>query len=244
MPELIENLNWAIDQARAATSKQVLIVVEDVDKIDPDAALEIFKGHSTTLTTQIKAAMIYTLPTALRYSYDFNIIRQSFNKVCSLPNIATHHPDKSPIPEGIDTLRNLVLARVEENLIDTDAMILLLQSCGGIPSQLIVMVRDAALYASAVRNTAQITTEDVNYVIKDLRDNFLRPALSEQDIVMLRKRHQTHQLTKEPSEESLLYNGSLIDYGNGEPWCDANPVLWPLLENGDGNTQSSTSEED
>jgi hypothetical protein len=43
-------------------------------------------------------------------------------------------------------------------------------------------------------------------------------------------------LTNEPDKQRLLHNGTLIEYHNDEPWCDAQPVLWYLLEQNDDKT--------
>jgi len=235
MPELIRNLNWVISEAEE-NGKRLLIIIEGLDKIDLDSAASIFRDHAPTITAP-KATMIYTFPVALRHSDHANTIRLSFSGLHFLSNMATRQADGTENPQGVASLREVVLARMEPQLIESAALDLLVQANGGIPVWLVFLMRTAALYALA-RDTAavQITVADAHNAIKDLRRDILL-SLTRHDLDVLRARHADRQLTNDADEQRLLYNGSLIEYSNGELWCDAHPALWSILEQtGDDNS--------
>lgn len=240
MPELIDRLNWVIEQAEAASSKRMLIVVEGLDKVDLKSATDIFRDHAPTITAP-KASMIYSFPLALRHSEHYQTIRLSFPQVYFLPNIATHHADHSPDPDGNKTLRRLVEVRIENNLIAPEALDLVISSNGGIPVWLVFLMRSSALYALERSEEApQITLADTRNAVKELRREMLAP-LSQNDLQFLRARHQDRHLTNDADAQRLLYQGSLIEYFNDVQWCDAHPALWSLLEQMDDDDPNSES---
>ena len=229
MPELLRRLNWVIEQAELGGGRRLLIVVEGLDKVDLQTAIDIFRDHAPTITAP-KADMIYTCPIALRYSDHYNTIRLSFPEVCFLPNVGTRHSDGSVDTGGADILRKVALSRMEPQLIEPEALDLIVQANGGVPVWLVFLMRTAALYALERDEQARcITDEDAQNAIKELRREVLVP-LTRHDLEVLRERHRDRQLTNDADEQRLLYNGSVIDYTDGEPWCDVHPVLWPILE--------------
>jgi energy-coupling factor transporter ATP-binding protein EcfA2 len=240
MPELIRSLNWVIAEAERSGGKRLVIVVEGLDKVDLDTAITIFRDHAPTIIAP-RADMIYTFPLALRHSDHYNTIRLSFPEVCYLPNITTRHGDGTPDADGAAMLRRLVLARMDEALIEPAALDLLVAANGGIPVWLVFLMRAAALYALERSDAAtQITVRDAENAIRELRREVLVP-LTRHDRGVLRARHRDRRLSNDADEQRLLYNGSLIDYSNGEPWCDAHPVLWPLLERDDENADEESA---
>lgn len=232
MPDLIRHLNWVIAEAEKNSQKHLLIVVEGLDKVDLEAATQIFRDHAPTITSPI-TAMIYTCPLALRFSDHYNTLKLSFSEVRYLPNIAPRHRDNSPNPEGMATLRDIVLQRLEDRLIEPLAFDLILQACGGVPVWLVFLVRSAAVYAlNRSEQAVIIRAEDARSAIKELRREALAP-LSRRDLTVLRARHGDRRLTNDTDEQRLIYNGSLIEYDNDVQWCDAHPALWSLLEQAD-----------
>lgn len=239
MPELIGYLNWVIEEAERNSGKRILVIVEGLDKVDPASALSIFRDHTSTITAP-RATMIYTFPIALRHADDYNAIRLSFPQVYVLPNLATRHRDGTSDQDGEAYLQRLVLMRMEKELIDVNALDLIIHSNGGIPSWLVFLMRSAALYALTRTTGAQkITVDDAKRAIKELRTEGMAP-LSRKDVQTLRNRHRDHSLSNDPEDQRLLYNGSLIEYANDVAWCDAHPVLWSVLEQEDADDPRGT----
>lgn len=229
MPELIQRLNWVIEQAEGDGIRRLLIVIEDLDKIDLKSATDIFRDHAPTITAP-RATMIFTFPLALRHSDHYNTVRLSFPAIHFLPNLAIHHADGSPNQAGDDALRRLVRVRLEDRLIEPEALDLLVHSNGGVPVWLVSLMRSAVLYAlERDPQASAITLMDAQRAVQELRREGIAP-LTRRDIEVLRARHRDGQLSNDPDEQRLLYNGSLIEYFNAGQWCDAHPALWSLLE--------------
>jgi energy-coupling factor transporter ATP-binding protein EcfA2 len=228
MPELVAYLNHTIQIAEKSSGKRLLVIVEDIDKLDEQSAIEIFKNHTASLLAP-NAAMVYTFPIALRYSDHYANICKQFSMEFILPNFLAHNRDGSINPEHFKGLRTIVLNRLEEHLIDKDALEAIVPASGGIPNWLMRLMLNATNNARA-RNQITISETDANAAINHLRRE-LRAPLSRNDLETLTQRHQDHELTNDDTERRLLYNSSLIEYINGDQWCDAHPVLWSLLPN-------------
>jgi hypothetical protein len=230
MPQLLDHFNWVLREVHATlTPKRLLVLVEGLDKIDLQAARDIFRDHAPTITAP-QCAMIYTFPLALRHSDDYDTVSRAFDDARYLTNWTTRRVDGAAEELGVATLRNLVLARLKSTLIEEAALDLAIGSCGGIPVQLVRLVRSAAVLALVRSAKAkEITLPDMQEAVKDLRRELSAP-LSSSDWRKLHVCHTTRQLNNDPDMQRLLYNGALIDYSNGDPWCDVHPALWALLE--------------
>ncbi len=229
MPELIRRLNWVIGEAeRHLNPKRLLLVIEGLDKVDLDAARHIFRDHAPTITAP-HAAMIYTFPLALRYSEDYQTVLSAFNDDKFLSNLSLRHVSGAEDDRGRHALRQIVLSRMESNLVAEDALEQMIMASGGIAVQLVKLVNSAAIYALERNADAQsIELEDVRNAVKDLRRE-LAANLTLAEWRLLKERHNDRLLSNEPEIQQLLYKGALIEYSNDVQWCDVHPALWGLL---------------
>ncbi|MCX7792258.1 MAG: hypothetical protein N2378_16615, partial [Chloroflexaceae bacterium] len=214
MTELLRHLNWATEQAERVAGHRLPVIIEGLDKIDLEAARRIFLDHFATLNAP-KSNVIFTCPSALLYSEDFEQIRQQFSRIEILPNIPPKQRSGQADREGLRTLREIVLRRMAPHLIEEAALNRLVSASGGVPTILMRLVQNAATYAEG----ATITRQDVDRAILTERA-FLTPSLTEADWEILRQRRGDHWLTADREIKTLLYKGALVEYRNsqnGEP---------------------------
>ena len=231
MPELLRWLNFVIADAQAVLNpRQLLIVMEGLDKVYLDSARNVFRDHAPTLTS-VQATMIFTFPIPLRYSDDYQQVRSAFDgKVHVLHNFAPHHADGSDDDEGRAQLRRLVLARMEEGLIAPDALDYLIEVTGGVLAHLVQMMQNAVLYALDRQADAErIELIDMQRAVRELRDE-LSVNLSRQDWQILAARRHDRDPVLDAATQLLFYKNVLIEYSNERAWCDVHPALWGLLE--------------
>lgn len=230
MPRLVEWLNWVIEQAeKHLNPKSLLLVVENLDKVDLEAARHIFRDHAATIAA-LNATAIFTFPLPLRYSEDYQTVQRFFDHQVLLPNLRLRDADGNDDRGGREALGQIVLHRMNEDLITQEALDLLTVACGGIAKDLIKLVNQAALFALDRDDAARrIELGDAQNAIKELRRE-LAANLSLAEWRVLKARHRDRRLTNEPETERLLYKGALIEYPNDPHWCDVHPVLWSLLD--------------
>lgn len=230
MPELVRWLNWVIEEAeRHLNPRRLLLVVEGLDKVDLEAARHIFRDHAPTITA-LRAAMIYTFPLPLRYSEDYQNVQRYFDQHVLLPNLRLRHWNGDDDPQGRKTLRQIVLNRLNKDLMAPDALEHLIVASGGIVVDLVKLVNQAALFALERNDEARsIEISDAQNAIKELRRE-MAANLSLAEWRLLKARHRDRLLTNEAEIERLLQKGALIEYPNDPHWCDVHPALWSLLD--------------
>lgn len=143
--ELISIIDAMAQDVKKHSQKELVCIVEDLDKADIAVSQDIFYGHGKTLT-EPNIAIIYTFPVALQHNQNFTQIRQFFSDKITLPNFRVSERDGS-IGAGFTKLRTLVYQRIAEDLIDANALERIIAFSGGVPRILLQLARNAALEA-------------------------------------------------------------------------------------------------
>jgi len=227
LSELIEWMNFVVDEIRRRTEKRTLIVVEDIDKLDLEPARRLFLEHARTLTAP-RAMIIYSFPIALRYSTDFPQISPGFDEHFVLPNVRLNRREDGPDEAGRARMRQVVRRRLAEGLIEPQALETAVEASGGLMRTLVRLVRRAAVTAVS-RGARAITGADVEKAVLKVRADY-QAVLNDADYAVLAARHADKRLSSEPEVQRLLHNLSLLEYADGEPWCDVHPVVLLLME--------------
>ena len=92
VPQLIEFISRiirAIETHPEAENREVLIIVEDLDKPTLDVAVDLFYIKGPILV-QPQCKIIFTVPTALLYSGKYRVVRETFSPQFILPNFKIH----------------------------------------------------------------------------------------------------------------------------------------------------------
>ncbi len=227
LSELHDKINLVADLVYTNYKRPVLFFVEGTDKPDLQRARDIFLNHTYTLTA-FRAPTIYTFPIGLRYSADFNLIKDSFTETFMLPNLKVTNQDGSPNQPGLERLGEALMARLTADLIRAEATERIIRASGGLMRSLIRLVQRAAVSALAGGGT-QITADNAEAAITEERADFVA-GLSREDYPLLRDRHADKQLSADEGVLRLLQTRALLEYANGDPWCDVHPVALPLVQ--------------
>lgn len=227
LAELHDRINQVADLVSVNYKRPVLFFIEGTDKPDLNRAREIFLGHSYALTA-FRASVIYTFPIGLRYSAaDFNLIRDHFTETFMLPNLKVANRDGSPNQAGLTRLGEGLSVRMIDDLIQVEARDKIIQASGGLMRTLIQLTRRAAVNALAAGDHI-IAVDHVEPAIDEERAGFIA-GLSRKDYPVLHERHHDKQLSGDEAVLRLLQTRALLEYANGDPWCDVHPIALPLV---------------
>lgn len=137
LADLLDRMNWVIGEMERHSNKQVLFVVEDIDKLDIEKVRNLFLGYGRSLTAPI-ASIIYTFPAGLRYTTDWPFISQNyFGWYAMLPNVALQTRAGEPLPSGRRVLEQIVYRRLNKELVTPNALRMLIADSGGLVGTLI-----------------------------------------------------------------------------------------------------------
>lgn len=140
--ELVSIINDTISEIEK-TGEQVLIIIDNLEKIDPAKALHLFYDHATQLTQPL-CKIIYTFPISLKSSNDFMQIKINFSDVFIHPNIKIHEREgpEHTYPKGREFMKEIVSKRVSPDMFEPDALEYIIDMSGGVVREFIRIIRE------------------------------------------------------------------------------------------------------
>ncbi len=224
--ELVSRTNRLIEEIRSNARRPVLVMVEDLDKLSFERAMGLFLNHAALLA-ELRAHILFTFPIALRYAREFLQIRSHFSERFIVPNVMVYDRQGQLRPEGYRVMREIVERRVEPYLIDPEAIDLAVRMSGGIPLTLIQLIQSAILHGLAAGQD-RIGLPQMQSAVVQLQNDY-RGTLRPEDYGELLRYHRTRAFVNNERTREFLASLSLLEYNDGEPWCDVHPILLPLL---------------
>lgn len=202
-----------------------LILIDDMDKPELDRARAIFHDRREIMM-QPSCAIVYTVSSALFYSKEFDSIR---DQALFLPNINLHARtnELDLNREGFETLRRFVSVRMSPDLCESEALDLAITYSGGIFREMARIMR-TSIGRARRRHAARISAEDVEWAVIEIRNEYRR-ILDKGDVKLLKEIYRNKKLEYSEQMRPLLQLLAILEYRNGENWCDIHPVLRKLV---------------
>jgi len=227
--ELIDKIDTIALDIQVQTRRPVLVLVDDLDKLNLENARKLFCENHTALT-QPGFTIVYTIPSAILYEDSF-MGTSLLDATQYLSNVRLH-PKDSPThdSEGYQFFSDFIQRRMNSALLDPAARDALIEMSGGVPFAL-VFAMQSAIGNALQRDSKQVTMEDVPWARSQLRNPLLR-LLSDEDIAILRVIQRDHpdRLPHPKKQARLVYIQAALQYSNGVDWLDVNPVLDEVLK--------------
>lgn len=226
---LIKNINQIIMEIEMSTSKSVLMIIDDLDKINLKVAENLFAENGTILT-QPQCKIIYNTPAVFYYHPNTRLIDITFDNIYYLHNIKIQTINGEKSVEGLSFLKEVILKRIPQNLINPDALDKAVYMSGGNLRELLRLIQRACLEALTVEKQ-KISIEEVNKSIREIYNDYIR-TLSKEDYKLLSRIYKEKKMDDESKRERFLHliNGlSVIEYENDTLWYDVHPIVKELL---------------
>ena len=226
--ELVSIINDTISEIEK-TGEQVLIIIDNLEKIDPTKALHLFYDHATQLTQPL-CKIIYTFPISLKSSNDFMQIKINFSDVLIHPNIKINEREgvDHPYPKGREFMKEIVSKRVSPDMFEPDALEYIIDMSGGVVREFIRIIRDSAV--RAITRKKDLIDKDIAKEVVNGLKNIYQAQLSDEDYKVLMEVHQTKDIKRDEQLVGLLHNLSVLEYRNDRSWCDLNPIVRAILD--------------
>ncbi|MEM8642618.1 MAG: ATP-binding protein [Cyanobacteria bacterium P01_G01_bin.54] len=252
--ELIDKLNNVAEAIEAASGQEVLVIIDDLDKLDLGVAQDVYAKHIKTLF-QPEFRIIFTVPMAslremnlqARLTGESNgqLRSMSVTQLYAKPpkeTLTTRRPPemREPITKALDTFKKILERRIPERLIEPEAVELMVHYSGGVLRELIRLAHGCCgecllqVRRESENLEIKITTDVVEKVVKDLRNDFAKPA-SEPFYRILMYVYQT--LSDPVADDvghqkflNLLHSLYILEYEDDEVWYDVHPIVVELLE--------------
>jgi hypothetical protein len=241
LSELILNCNLLIaeikNQLNKVDKKNILFIIEDLEKVDLDVAEEIFYNFSKQLTS-ISCCFIYTFPISLVFNPKYNIILNEFDENFVLPMIKVHDKKGKDHRPGIDNINKIVKRRVHQGLIDPGLIKEFILLSGGCLRDLFRMLKLAASNACD-RKKGKIEKPDFQYTLNKLKSDYYNTISYNEKTGMSAEDYYNILADCCKSEDKrpmdvkglmdLKHNMCILGY-NEDNWFDVHPVVKEILK--------------
>ena len=232
VPQLIDYINRiirAIETNSDAGERQVLLILEDLDKPPVDIAMDLFSTKGTVLI-QPECKIIFTVPTSLLYSGQYNVVKENFSDQFPLPNFKIIEKSGERNDRGWARMREIVERRMESQLIESRALDHAVGMSGGVVRELIRIVQGAASRALVAKANV-IKFEHVEHAVDKLRMEYSFSLTRDEYITILQNVHKSKELRHDDEKPllDLLHNLFILQYPNGAGWYGVNPIVHKLI---------------
>ena len=232
VPELVIFINRiirAIETHPDSGGKQILIIIEDLDKPPVDKSMDLFITKGSVLV-QPECKIIFTVPTSVLYSGQIKVVQQNFPMQYVLPNFKVRERSGDRSPQSWDCMREIVLRRIEPALMADDALDFAVDMSGGVTRELIRIVQSAALRAR-VTPANSIGREHVEQAVQKLRAEYSNQLTRQEYAEILVEVHKSQQLRSKDDQPmlDLLHNLMILQHPNGPGWYEVNPIVKQLI---------------
>lgn len=239
LTDLIATLNTILREIRLhlGEKRQILLLIDDTDKIPLAKSLEVF-GENGLHLAKPECCVVYVVDMALVCSGRFRAIVKTIGKEVILPNLRLTDVDgqrDDAADKDRALLRKVVRSRmVHPEDIEPEALDDAISMSGGVMRELM------SLMAKSVRNACllkkpRVTRDEVARAVISTRNEY---TLYADHVEVLKKvLHDPYWYPETGVEDpqspflELLHTLALLEYRNGEDkWRQPHPVLRKLLE--------------
>jgi hypothetical protein len=241
--ELINTLNLIATEIKLACKQEIVVIIDDLDKLDLSKIEEIFKNNVKALL-EPKFIVIYTIPIATIRDgvLKKHIEDETSNRIFVMPVLKlyskgdSHQANSSFVEENMDKLRDILRKRIEDNLLDENVAEKICLSSGGVIRELVRIAQECCRLMLLQLRRKQRKKESIEGLVIDLKiveqamdslRNDMAITLSQTDREILKQTYKNYR-PDDPKQQAfldLLHNIYAIEYRNTETWYDLHPLM-------------------
>ena len=243
LSDLILHCNLIVEeikkQLHTIQKSNIIIIVEDLEKVPLDITEKLFFNYSRQLTS-IACSFIYTFPISLVFNPMYNIIIQEFDGHQVLPMIKVHNKEWKDFKPGVRTILNIIDRRIDKtrDLIPPELLKNFIRMSGGSLRDLFRMLNLAAANALDYKKE-RIEEIDYKYSVDQLKNDFYntisyneKNQMTPRDYYDLLVKCHNDKEKKPMNDRGMLdlrHNMCVLGY-NSESWYDVHPVVKEILK--------------
>lgn len=246
--DLIDKINEIQAYIETETKQKVLVIIDDLDKLDLGVTDTIFTKNIQPLL-QPTFRIIYTIPIATLREVSLKRNIEAFIKKIHTMRVAKFYskatvrePDRVPDEDCVHLFSEILERRLPAGLVEPDIQREIILKSGGVLRELIRIadrccdkamqeIRGRIRKSIFDRSPVIIDRAVLDRVLTDLQIEFAEP-LGQDDYDLLKQIYQ--QLKPQSTENQrvldLLHGLYILEYRNAVLWYDLNPIVLDLLK--------------
>ena len=228
--ELLDNIGKVCKEIEKEKGKAILIIIDDLDKLETNFAEKIFFENQLLLTMP-EVKVIYTFPLDTYYCDDYIRISDRYDdQFIPLVNLKNKYDIKNT--NSVTSLHKLINRRINTNLVKAEALDYLIDNSGGLLRDIVKFMRDACKLA-IVDEKEIIDLDTAQQVISKYSNDYYRVF----DTAKYKTAIEEIAATKEKDgNENLIYflrHLFALEYRQDKQlWYDIHPCLKIALSGG------------
>jgi energy-coupling factor transporter ATP-binding protein EcfA2 len=241
--DLVAKVDEIAQCVRDATQKDVLVVIDDLDKLDWKLVEEIYKNNINALF-QPKLRIVFTIPISVIRDIELRTILQTASgspiqqmEVAKFFSKADrHNPEAVPLQSKVEVFLEVLQKRLPEDLIELETARKMVVYSGGVIRELVRIARASCsqclllIRQNPDQTELQINDEILQQALRDLRNDFAS-SLGASRYQILTTTYQEGKPADLTDEFLLLLHGLyILEYRNDEVWYDVHPIVVELLK--------------
>ncbi|MBP0031344.1 hypothetical protein [Roseofilum sp. Guam] len=245
--ELIKAINQELIQPAIECLKQqnkqgLVVIVDNLDRIDATRKSwdrpqqEYLFIDQAEFLQKFQCHLVYTMPLSLRFCDEYNRLTTRYpDSPKLLPMVRLKNRDRQDCPQGMEKMRQMVLARAFPNLTEAErlnkvveifdhssSLDHLCRTSGGHVRELLQLLTE---WIPKDRKKGKLTRESLEFVIRQRRSNMML-QIDESEWELLRQVQQTQQVSGDEHYDKLIHSRLVFEYQeDGVSWFDINPIL-------------------
>ncbi|MCP2731494.1 P-loop NTPase fold protein [Limnofasciculus baicalensis] len=240
--ELVRNIDRLAAAIQTSTKKPVLVIIDDLDKLDLSIVEPIYRNNIKALFSP-GFKIVFTIPISaiqepkvMGALNSEGIVRiQLFPVTKFYQRQDCRNPNAQPISKHLNLFQEILKKRFPPELITPEAAQKMVLSSGGVVRELVRIGRECCtecmvqLEIEPERENIKIDEEILATALRNLRNDFARQISSSQLYTVLAEVYKT--LKPAPGEDfvKLLHGLMVLEYENDALWYDVHPIVIDLL---------------
>ncbi|WP_448571327.1 P-loop NTPase fold protein [Trichothermofontia sp.] len=241
--ELVQKIDEIARWIQKATQREVLVIIDDLDKLDWRLVEDIYKNNINALF-QPHIRIVFTIPISVIRDIELRTILQTAAgspiqqmEVAKFFTKANRHdPAAVPLEKKVNVFLEVLKRRLPENLLEPETAQKIVLSSGGVVRELVRIARACCsqcllkLRSDPDLTEIKISDEILALALRDIRNDFAA-SLGESRyriLVTTYERAEPVEIT-DPEFLILLHGLYVLEYRNDDLWYDVHPVVVDLL---------------
>jgi nucleoside-triphosphatase THEP1 len=241
--DLVAQINIIASAIQIQSDKEILVIVDDIDKIDLAQVKDIFQNHIKAImlpgfriimTIPIAALREVALKATLQTETNDQIVQMPVYKLFKQGE--SRLPNATPDAEVLARLTEIIKKRVNAELIEPDTLERICIYSGGVLRELIRITNDCCrICLRSIRRNPEDSAMKINNAILEESITKLSidfdTSIGAADYEIIKTVYENFKPI-DPKDQrflDLLHGLYILEYRNGDLWYDVHPIVTELM---------------
>jgi hypothetical protein len=228
----------AIPEIKKKGFRDIVLIIDNLDRIvlrmlDAETGRTTHDALYLEHAEQLKALdayMIYTVPISMFYSLKVTQLTGAFPSNAILPMIKVQEKNGAPCELGRNLLYQVAKERIDvQNLFNKDVVEFLAEKSGGVLRDFVRLLAYTIEIAQANGGRIPIDKTIAERAFHRLVNEYGR-VVPEKNLSLLANVAKSKKVLNDADHQAMLYNLIVLEYMNGDRWCDVHPAVRDLSD--------------